>query len=186
MVSLEQSKKLLDQQLNSINNIVDNISKSPQHSPDQVNTLNNIIETLKQNLANVEAEKSIYMNETKDINPSAKTAMLNEQGTKLLKMLMNTRETLVQTTKKLQQDQLSVAEQVNRQRNILEQNRMRFSDYSKDIEQKMEILATRDRMLQLSQERNAYKKKVIYVLLSVIIALLVSIVSAYVYFGKKS
>tara|TARA_Y100001958_G_C21177827_1_gene508291 strand:- start:487 stop:1386 length:900 start_codon:yes stop_codon:yes gene_type:complete len=44
---------------------------------------------------------------------------------------------------------------------------------------------TKDRMLELSQDRNSYKQKVIYTLISIIISLLVSIVVAYTYFKKK-
>jgi hypothetical protein len=50
----------------------------------------------------------------------------------------------------------------------------------------MQLVATRDRMLQLSQERNMYKKKVIYVLFSIVIALLVAIISAYTVYGKMA
>ena len=44
---------------------------------------------------------------------------------------------------------------------------------------------TKDRMLELSQDRNSYKQKVIYTLISIVISLLVSIVVAYTYFKKK-
>ena len=44
---------------------------------------------------------------------------------------------------------------------------------SQEIDDKMKLLDTRNKMLQLSIDQNIYKKKVIYSLLSVIIALIV-------------
>lgn len=60
-----------------------------------------------------------------------------------------------------------------------------LSDLDKQIKQRLETAATRDRMLQLSQERNIYKKKVIYVLLAIIIALITAILASYNVFSKK-
>lgn len=51
--------------------------------------------------------------------------------------------------------------------------------YTKDIKKKMNLIATRDRMLQLSQDRNVYKKKLIYVLFSILIAIFITIISFY-------
>ena len=45
------------------------------------------------------------------------------------------------------------------------------------LKKKQEILHTRNRMLQLSQERNIYKKKVIYVLLTIIISIFIIIMA---------
>ena len=63
-------------------------------------------------------------------------------------------------------------------------NNLLFSKYSDDIKNKMQLVATRDRMLQISQERNVYKKKIIYVLLSMIIALIISVIFGYTIFSK--
>ena len=72
----------------------------------------------------------------------------------------------------------------NQQRDLMASEQI-LHQYSRNIQKKMQVVATRDRMLQLSQERNVYKKKVIYILFSVIIALLVALISAYTIFGKK-
>jgi uncharacterized protein (DUF3084 family) len=56
---------------------------------------------------------------------------------------------------------------------------------SQEIEDKIKLLDTRNKMLQLSIEQNIYKKKVIYSLLSVIIALLVGMIFFYTFFSKK-
>jgi peptidoglycan hydrolase CwlO-like protein len=63
----------------------------------------------------------------------------------------------------------------NNQLKLLQQN----------IKDKIELLSTRDRMLQLSQERNAYKKKLIFILFSIIIGLLIAIISVYYIFNKN-
>lgn len=60
-----------------------------------------------------------------------------------------------------------------------------LSILDQQIKQRLETAATRDRMLQLSQERNIYKKKVIYVLLAIIIALITAILASYNVFSKK-
>jgi len=56
---------------------------------------------------------------------------------------------------------------------------------SQEIEDKMKLLDTRNKMLQLSIDQNIYKKKVIYSLLSVIIALIVGMIFFYTFFSKK-
>jgi chromosome segregation ATPase len=53
------------------------------------------------------------------------------------------------------------------------------------IEDKMKLIDTRNRMLQVVVEKNSYKKKVIYTLISVIIAIVIIMLVAYVYFNKK-
>ena len=54
-----------------------------------------------------------------------------------------------------------------------------------EIDNKMKLIDTRNRMLQLSMERNLYKKKVIYTLFSCIIAVLILMLLVYSYFNKK-
>jgi hypothetical protein len=51
----------------------------------------------------------------------------------------------------------------------------------KEIEHKKNLLVTRKRMLDVSKERNDYKRKIVYILLSVILALLLLLLSYYVY-----
>ena len=56
---------------------------------------------------------------------------------------------------------------------------------SQEIDDKVKLLDTRNKMLQLSIDQNIYKKKVIYSLLSVIIALIVGMIFFYTFFSKK-
>lgn len=54
----------------------------------------------------------------------------------------------------------------------------------REIEYKRKLIATRNRMLELSQEKNIYKTKVIYTLLAVVIAIIIAILASYVYYKK--
>lgn len=56
----------------------------------------------------------------------------------------------------------------------------------KEIEDKEKLLLTRSRMLQISQDRNSYKKKIIYTLVALIFALFIFTLVVYVYFMKKN
>lgn len=53
-----------------------------------------------------------------------------------------------------------------------------------DIEQKQALMNTRNRMLELSMEKNVYKRKVIYTILALILAVIVMLVAGYVTFNK--
>lgn len=53
-----------------------------------------------------------------------------------------------------------------------------------DIEQKISLMNTRNRMLELSIEKNIYKRKVIYTILALILAVIVMLVAGYVTFNK--
>ena len=92
---------------------------------------------------------------------------------------------LFSVQRKIAKDINSTSKTIGNYQTTLSNNDVLLKKYEKQIKNKMSVVATRDRMLQLSQERNVYKKKVINVLFSIIIALLVAIISAYTVFGKK-
>src|SRR5210317_930920 len=77
-----------------------------------------------------------------------------------------------------------VNDYITKQQEVLQNNQQLFSQYDNDIKSKMQLVATRDRMLQLSQERNIYKQKIIYVLVSFIVALLIGSISVYTIFNR--
>lgn len=58
-------------------------------------------------------------------------------------------------------------------------------DQLKEIEDKEKLLLTRSRMLQISQDRNSYKKKIIYTLLAVIFFIFILILATYVLYSRK-
>lgn len=53
-----------------------------------------------------------------------------------------------------------------------------------DLQQKRQIIQTRDRMLQLAMEKNVYRKKLIYILISVILAILIGLMFGYVVYRR--
>jgi hypothetical protein len=55
-----------------------------------------------------------------------------------------------------------------------------------EIQDKEKLLLTRSRMLQISQDRNSYKKKVIYSLIAVIFAIFILSLVMYVLFTRKA
>ena len=98
--------------------------------------------------------------------------------------LENVKDKLTNLQSSMEERMKKKSEEISAYQEKLETNNQLLSEYDKNIKNKMSVIATRDRMLQLSQERNVYKKKMIYVLLSIIIALLVAVISAYTIFGK--
>jgi predicted PurR-regulated permease PerM len=58
-------------------------------------------------------------------------------------------------------------------------------DQLKEIQEKEKLLLTRSRMLQISQDRNSYKKKIIYSLIALIFAIFIITIVIYVFFIKK-
>ena len=55
----------------------------------------------------------------------------------------------------------------------------------KEIEDKEKLLLTRSRMLQISQDRNSYKKKIIYSLIAVIFLIFILTLVMYVLYSRK-
>jgi hypothetical protein len=55
----------------------------------------------------------------------------------------------------------------------------------REIEDKEKLLLTRARMLQISQDRNAYKKKIIYTLIAIIFGIFILTLVIYVLFVRK-
>lgn len=65
------------------------------------------------------------------------------------------------------------------------EKQMRQKQQLNEIDEKNKLILTRSRMLQLSQEKNMYKKKIIYSLTAIIFLILIITLSTYVYFSKK-
>lgn len=65
------------------------------------------------------------------------------------------------------------------------QKRMRLRMQEEAIAQKRELMRTRQRMLQLSIDRNVYKRKVIYTILALILAVIVLMIAGYVTFNRS-
>jgi predicted nucleic acid-binding Zn-ribbon protein len=74
---------------------------------------------------------------------------------------------------------------IDKKANQISEKQKQVYGQSQEIEDKIKLLDTRNKMLQLSIDQNVYKKKVIYSLLSVIIALIVGMIFFYTFFSKK-
>jgi len=66
----------------------------------------------------------------------------------------------------------------------LEEKQKQVYGQSNEMEEKLKLLETRNKMLQLSIDRNIYKKKVIYGLLSILILFIVAMLCFYAFFNK--
>ena len=110
--------------------------------------------------------------------------MSNSNFSSDIQILEDIKKKLEDTSKQTEDELQKINKEIHTYKKTLHTNNILFSKYSDDIKNKMQLLATRDRMLQISQERNIYKRKIIYILLSMIVALLVSIVCGFTFFSK--
>jgi len=69
--------------------------------------------------------------------------------------------------------------------NELENRKNLQMNQIREIEEKEKLLLTRARMLQISQDRNSYKKKIIYTLIAVIFGIFILTLVIYVLFVRK-
>ena len=137
-----------------------------------VNLLNKISET----------ETALYAdNGSTDKNNIQKVEKLKKLYYNQLKVTSNN---LMMVDRQLRKDIEETSKSIKKYRTTLNNNNNLFKKYSDDIKNKMQLVATRDRMLQLSQERNIYKKKLIFVLFTIIIALLITIIFTYTNYSK--
>lgn len=68
----------------------------------------------------------------------------------------------------------------------IQDKQQRAEQQALTIEQKADLIRTRNRMLELSIEKNIYKRKVIYTILALILAVLVLMVAGYVTFNRRA
>ena len=70
--------------------------------------------------------------------------------------------------------------------NAIRDKQVRQIEQLKEIEDKEKLILTRSRMLQISQDRNSYKKKIIYTLIALILFIFIATIMTYVFFMRKS
>lgn len=68
---------------------------------------------------------------------------------------------------------------------VLAEKQQRQIEQQAEIEDKTNLILTRSRMLQIAEERNMYKKKIIFTLLAVILLILIITLTTYVFFAKQ-
>ena len=76
------------------------------------------------------------------------------------------------------------AEIVSKNSELLNKQTVQLNQFN-EIEDKEKLLLTRSRMLQVSQDRNSYKKKIIYTIIALIFAIFIFTLVMYVLFIRK-
>ena len=79
---------------------------------------------------------------------------------------------------------LTQVELNNKNIELVEKQKIKINQL-KEIEDKEKLLLTRARMLQISQDRNAYKKKIIYTFIAAIFGIFILTLVIYVLFIRK-
>jgi hypothetical protein len=82
----------------------------------------------------------------------------------------------------LQNDALGTIELKNKE--LIQKQNIQIQQL-KEIEDKEKLLLTRSRMLQIAQDRNSYKKKIIYSLIALIFAIFIFTLVMYIFFRRK-
>ena len=88
---------------------------------------------------------------------------------------------------KIKETKTSIAQQsqlINTKDKEINMSEEQLARQAKEIEYKKTLLLTRDRMLELSQEQNVYKKKVIFTLLAVIFGIILLMITTMFYLRK--
>lgn len=75
-----------------------------------------------------------------------------------------------------------MAKKINEKEEELNNKMKRSAMQKQEIEYKKKLIDTRNRMLELSQEKNVYKNKVIYTLMAVVLLIIIILLAVYVYF----
>ena len=94
-------------------------------------------------------------------------------------------DTYQQTINNIQQMNLSLSD-IESKNSAIRDKQMRQIEQLKEIEDKEKLILTRSRMLQISQDRNSYKKKVIYSLIALILFIFIGTIMTYVLFIRKA
>jgi predicted nucleic acid-binding Zn-ribbon protein len=122
--------------------------------------------------------------EPSSVNQETKLIDLQNKYSEALSKLNEINKSLQDAQVRTANDIQDTNKNIQNYKQTLQNNNLLFNKYSDDIKNNVQLVATRDRMLQLSQERNVYKKKIIYVLLSIIIALIIAVIYSYNVFSK--
>lgn len=160
---LEQQK--YENAISSLENRVPNATK--------VKELENLKEYLTTKInQGVAAQKSGQL-DTDIINTDASLSALKRLRDRLVNSIKKTKSEIQQQTQWINKKDQEIAqreEQIRRQEH--------------EINYKKNLLITRDRMLELSQEKNVYKKKVIFTLLAVIFAIALLMALSFLYLRR--
>ena len=84
----------------------------------------------------------------------------------------------------IQLQSASATEIVSKNNELSDKQAVQLNQFN-EIEDKEKLLLTRSRMLQVSQDRNSYKKKIIYTIIALIFAIFIFTLVMYVLFIRK-
>jgi len=84
----------------------------------------------------------------------------------------------------VQLQQASLQELESKNQDLVHKQQIQLNQM-KEIEDKEKLLLTRSRMLQISQDRNGYKKKIIYSLIAAIFVIFIFTLVMYVFYVRK-
>jgi hypothetical protein len=98
--------------------------------------------------------------------------------------IQNLQKNLISTIDSID-DAIGVNPSMNSKNTLLAQKQQRQIEQQAEIEDKTNLILTRSRMLQIAEERNMYKKKIIFSLLAVILLILIITLTTYVFFSKQ-
>ena len=131
------------------------------------------LENLKSYL-NMKIDESSKANSVNDIaSKNANVTYLKKLRDSLLDKIKETKNVIAQ------QSQL-----INNKDKEINMSEEQLARQAKEIEYKKTLLLTRDRMLELSQEQNVYKKKVIFTLLAAIFGIILLMITTMFYLRK--
>uniref|UniRef100_A0A6C0J7I8 Uncharacterized protein n=1 Tax=viral metagenome TaxID=1070528 RepID=A0A6C0J7I8_9ZZZZ len=115
-------------------------------------------------------------------NMSAKLKNIYYNNLKTLTELIEKNKNLLDLKKKSS----AVHGELSNTNKTLQDNVTRNNNLEKEIKEKEKDLLTRERMLQLSIEKNVYKKKMIYTYIALISLILLLLFSAYFYYKSRT
>lgn len=130
-----------------------------------------------QNYLNMELSQRDSNRDEKELSPILDTikANLDKERAKLEEKIGYTRAVI-----RAQEEEIGNREmEIETREQILKQ-------VDGKVDEHKDLLNVRNRMLQLSQEKNIYKQKVIYTLISLIIGVFLVMIVGYVYFGNSA
>jgi hypothetical protein len=94
-------------------------------------------------------------------------------------------DTIANTLSSFEAMNLSLTD-IDTKNSAIRDKQLRQMEQLKEIEDKEKLILTRSRMLQISQDRNSYKKKVIYSLIALILFIFIGTIMTYVLFIRKA
>ena len=116
------------------------------------------------------------------VNMSAKLKGIYNNNLKTLTDLVGKNKNLLDLKKKSS----VIHGELSNTNKKLQDNVSRNNNLEKEIREKEKDLLTRERMLQLSIEKNVYKKKMIYTYIALISLILLLLFSAYFYYKSRA